>query len=146
MTKIALSIGQSAPRFAITRERFVADKIIIYGIAHVQRLPREKQSRSDMNEACRVLRQNSGPGYLGTLLHQVQNATGMRINIFTDMDDEEEVSDEFLMFSEICHSTASSLEKELSGLNFNDSNTGNVISFEAHRIKRGLVPFSPAEI
>lgn len=123
----------------VSREKITADKMIIFGIGVVQSLPREKQCVSDMQEACRTLRRGCGPIYLATLLHQVQKASNMQIDLFADIvtdDPDQPVPKDVREFASILAAHVdriNRLEKEaLQGL------AENVIDFQAYKRRRLL--------
>lgn len=69
------------------RDSYIQAKALIYAIAMIQSLPKDRQEWSDMRDMCAIAR-TIDPTSLANLIYQTQRHTGITIDIWPDRDED----------------------------------------------------------
>jgi hypothetical protein len=70
------------------RDVFIEEQAFVLAIGHIQSLPRQQQSWSNMNDMCKIVRARFYPGNIAVHIAEFYRRTGVLIDLFSDDEDD----------------------------------------------------------
>lgn len=78
--------GEALPDATTGRDDYIMSQALIYAIAQIQSLPRDRQEFSNMCDMCAIAR-TINPGTLALIIYETQRRTNTVIDLWPDNDD-----------------------------------------------------------
>ena len=70
------------------RDDYIQSEAFVLAIGYIQRLPRRRQTWSNMNDMCKITRARFDPGNIGVYVAEFYRMTGFLIDLFPDDEDD----------------------------------------------------------